>query len=859
MAKTFRTNQNLIGGGFRQSSGDTLTLSGNTLIGNCGTFKYSTNRHNTYTSRSIVDADYVTGKTSAITSLGSNSQVIYRDLGGITGATNFTYDKTLSVVSVPNLCISITPPDDTCLDYLLSWDENFRQVRKIPYSTAAGLTCACNGVVSSGGVVCLGGDLCTNTTISGINDNSIRFCDLCGFCAIITSNNIVLDSRNCSGGLYFKSQSGIGALASNFSCAVGLVMDYQANHGFMVHDNRVGCLQSGIEYAGNYAAFYTPRSLVDKNYVDTIASGLQPHPAVRAATTENILLSGITGTVILDGITIAEGERVLIKNQTDARYNGIYYLTGDTFIRTYDFNESTESVQGAYTFVLSGATQQSTSWVLSTPNPILMETTPLTFTLFNQITDIDTGHGLCMTIDYGKHTLWVDGVSLAGNSITWDGLNFDVDITSGTLGTALSQVITGGTNGLTKVGKNLKLGGTLTENTLIDGAYTLNLCNGAQLNTQYGYQISGSTILRASTKSLTSLYFGQLAGSNCGNNNVGIGFKTLTGTTGDFNYGIGSCSLMRNTTGSMNIGIGFALVCNTSGCWNIGIGTNVLSLNTSGCMNVGIGAASLQRNTTGGRNNAMGSSTLTMNTTGDNNVAFGDSVLYDNTIGCRNTAIGANALTYNTTGCWGTSVGADSLYCNCTGSGNTAMGTRALYLNKVGCNNVALGINAGYNEIGSNKLYIANNPSCNLIYGDFSLNEVTLPKLKLCDTPSVGTLSDDVLVWNSTDKCVKTVDISTITNTVDICMLDISVYSATTSSSFIGTSGGSTIYLPNVPKLGQKVSVADVCGNALGLNIHVCSNTFNILNYQEATINTDFGSISFVFNGIFWSAVSFIN
>ena len=205
--------------------------------------------------------------------------------------------------------------------------------------------------------------------------------------------------------------------------------------------------------------------------MDAIAAGLQPHPAVLVATsgvTDNRALSGLTGTIIVDGVALSQGDRVLIKNQINAKQNGIYILTGTTFTRAIDFNQSSETVQGAYTFVLSGDTWQYTSWILSTPNPITINVTPLTFSLFAQVTDILAGTGINITKYYGQDTISVNGSVLAGNSILWTGNTFNVNVNSGTLAIALGQTITGATNGLTKSGQQLKLGGTLTGSTVIN-------------------------------------------------------------------------------------------------------------------------------------------------------------------------------------------------------------------------------------------------------------------------------------------------------------------------------------------------------------------------------------------------------
>jgi hypothetical protein len=414
MAKQFRTKQTLVDTGFKQLSGNTLSLSGNTLISGCGSLAYSTCRHNIYTSRSVVDVEYVTGCTSAILNIGSNQQVIYRDINGITGATGFLFDKALSGVTVPNLLISATPVTDVSALYLLSWDSGTSQVRKVNYSTAAGLTSAINGLSVISDCACLGGLLTNDTTICG-NDNSLDFRDMCGLCIITTGNNIVLDSRCNTGGIYLKSQCSSGTTPNNFSNSVGIAIDYQSNL-FKIYDNRAGASQVGIEYAGDYSTFYTSRSVVDKEYVDAIASGLYPLAAVDVATFSAITMSGLT---TVDGITLVSGERILVKNQADAKTNGIYSASTGTWGRTSDYNQSSEVIHGTYTYVLSGNTNTNTSWVLSTPDPITLGVTNLIFTSFNQVTDIIAGQGITVSKYFGQNTISLGGI-LTGSTIIID-------------------------------------------------------------------------------------------------------------------------------------------------------------------------------------------------------------------------------------------------------------------------------------------------------------------------------------------------------------------------------------------------------------------------------------------------------
>ena len=68
------------------------------------------------------------------------------------------------------------------------------------------------------------------------------------------------------------------------------------------------------------------------------------------------------------------------------------------------------------------------------------------------------------------------------------------------------------------------------------------------------------------------------------------------------------------------------------------------------------------------------------------------------------------------------------------------------------------------------------------------------------------------------------------------------------------------IWLLDAPKYGQRVTIVDVSGNALSCPITVCSHTYLINGGSSSMINTNYGSITYVFNCCdFWSATAFVN
>ena len=114
--------------------------------------------------------------------------------------------------------------------------------------------------------------------------------------------------------------------------------------------------------------------------LQTVQSGLYPKAACRLATTTNITLSG---PYSLDGISTNNGDRVLVKNQTNPAENGIYVVDSFAWTRATDANTSPQVLSGMYVFVNEGNTMADSGWILSTDGTIVLGTTNLTFVPFS--------------------------------------------------------------------------------------------------------------------------------------------------------------------------------------------------------------------------------------------------------------------------------------------------------------------------------------------------------------------------------------------------------------------------------------------------------------------------------------------
>lgn len=134
-----------------------------------------------------------------------------------------------------------------------------------------------------------------------------------------------------------------------------------------------------------------------KQYVDSVAQGLNVKAAVIATTTGNITLSGLATQANGDWPTsLTAGDRVLVKNQTASQNNGIYVADSSTWTRATDADTWNELIS-AFTFVQTGSTEADTGWVCTIDAGGTLGTTPITWTQFSGAGTYDAGTGLTLT------------------------------------------------------------------------------------------------------------------------------------------------------------------------------------------------------------------------------------------------------------------------------------------------------------------------------------------------------------------------------------------------------------------------------------------------------------------------------
>ena len=154
---------------------------------------------------------------------------------------------------------------------------------------------------------------------------------------------------------------------------------------------------------------------VNKAYADAVAAGLRPKGNVEVASTANVSVASAPAAI--DGITLTSGDRVLLKDQTDAKENGIYVFNGAAAAMTRSEDQDNDPLAEIVNGVLIPQVLQGTVNAL------------IPFFISSVGTGVD-----------GMHTIGVDNIVWdvftsptqlqAGNGIDITSNNITVDIAS---------------------------------------------------------------------------------------------------------------------------------------------------------------------------------------------------------------------------------------------------------------------------------------------------------------------------------------------------------------------------------------------------------------------------------------------
>ena len=326
-----------------------------------------------------------------ITVPGANTNVVFNDDGVANSTAGFTFNKTSNAVTANgNLTVN---------------NANLGNLATANYiSTAEILNGNSNVRITPNG----------NVTVSAA-----------GTADVLTISNL---GANLVGYVTANGNGTFGAIKSNSVTAQGGNLElysFQAGNTYIqLRPFGDGTVDVGNTRITSLAMPNASSDAATKQYVDDVAQGLNVHDSALAATTNTLAnltggvitynngASGVGANLVLSGtptanylsanvfdgnVTAVVSSRILVKEEANAAFNGIYVVSNATVLtRADDFNSVPEVEAGDFVFVQDGTTYNDSGWV-QTSVVVTIGTDPITWTQFSGAGTYQAGQGLTLT------------------------------------------------------------------------------------------------------------------------------------------------------------------------------------------------------------------------------------------------------------------------------------------------------------------------------------------------------------------------------------------------------------------------------------------------------------------------------
>ena len=183
----------------------------------------------------------------------------------------------------------------------------------------------------------------------------------------VAVNAITLGSSSLNPGATTTDVAGLTSLTvDNLNLNGNEITSTDTNGDISLNPNGAGTVDVNSSRIVNVTDPTQAQDAATKAYVDAVKQALDIKDSVRVATTANITIStALNVGDTIDGITLADGDRVLVKDQSTGSENGIY-VAGATPVRSGDANTSAEVTPGMFVFVEEGTVNGDNGFVLTT-------------------------------------------------------------------------------------------------------------------------------------------------------------------------------------------------------------------------------------------------------------------------------------------------------------------------------------------------------------------------------------------------------------------------------------------------------------------------------------------------------------
>ena len=278
--------------------------------------------------------------------------------------------------------------------------------------------------------------------------------------AQLANDGITIGSDDTSLGGTITDLNGLTSVdVDNITIDGNTISSTNTNGNIVLDTNGTGVINVS---SARITSLGTPTQTTDaatKAYVDAQLQGLDVKNSVRVATTANgTLSSAFANGQTVDGISLATGDRILLKDQSTGSENGIYTVNASGApTRATDFDENSEVTGGTFFFVEEGTTNADNGFVMTNDGAVTVGTTALVFTQFSGAGSVIAGSALTKSgntlnvgVDDSSIEVNSDALRVKASGITNAMLAGSIDLTAKVTGAL--PVGNGGT-GLTSIAK----------------------------------------------------------------------------------------------------------------------------------------------------------------------------------------------------------------------------------------------------------------------------------------------------------------------------------------------------------------------------------------------------------------------